>query len=68
MSIIKIISIKQYTLAVYYTSADCYKILNSLPKKLINDRLPTMTNIHTEHLIDTEYVERIYDSRFAPPF
>ncbi len=25
MSIIKIIGIKQYTLAVYYTSADCYK-------------------------------------------
>ena len=25
MSIIKIISINQYTLAVYYTSADCYK-------------------------------------------
>ena len=25
MSIIKIISIKQYTLAIYYTSADCYK-------------------------------------------
>jgi hypothetical protein len=25
MSIIKIISINQYTLAIYYTSADCYK-------------------------------------------
>ena len=25
MSIIKIITIKQYTLAIYYTSADCYK-------------------------------------------
>jgi hypothetical protein len=25
MSIIKIISINQYTLAIYYTSSDCYK-------------------------------------------
>ena len=25
MSIIKLISINQYTLAIYYTSADCYK-------------------------------------------
>ena len=25
MSIIKLISIKQYTLAIYYTSYDCYK-------------------------------------------
>ncbi|MGV2830739.1 hypothetical protein [Myxosarcina sp. GI1(2024)] len=25
MSIIKIISINQYTLAVFYTSSDCYK-------------------------------------------
>ena len=25
MSIIKLISINQYTLAIFYTSADCYK-------------------------------------------
>ena len=25
MSIIQVISINQYTLAIYYTSADCYK-------------------------------------------